>query len=359
MNENITQKILRLAPKKLVKNGVLGFETLRSLTFLYQNLSLPLFEFLVTGKNRLDKEFPKNLKLILEEVRQLLQKDAENIANGIYPIEVLKTESPKSFFLRYPQIILDGVQIARRRLTQGTHDFNREAAEYFREVPDYFKRNYHFQTGGYLTEKSAELYEHQVEILFSGAADAMRRLLLPLMKEHFPYSDGEGLHFLEVAAGTGRLTRFVKLTFPKAKITVMDVSHPYLKKAQKNLSEFTRMNYVQGSAEELPFQDEQFDAVYSCFLFHEVPIEVRRKIVTEGYRVLKPSGFYGFVDSIQNEDKKSFEWALKQFPVDFHEPFYKNYLQNPMEGILSHRGFINIKSDFGFLAKAVGGQKPT
>jgi hypothetical protein len=92
-------------------------------------------------------------------------------------------------------------------------------------------------------------------------------------------------------------------------------------------------------------------------LFHELPIEIRRQVVDEAFRVLKSNGFMGFVDSVQNEDAKDLGWALEQFPVDFHEPFYKNYTQNPMEGLMHYKGFRKIEKDQGFFAKAVLGQK--
>lgn len=345
---------LQLLPRNLLEKSLYGFEMARSVTFLSQNLML----LALNEKSRAQNpEFKLQVKQILKDLSKLLKKDAENIAKGIYPIEVLQPESAKSFFLRTPKILFDSFSIMKRRLAHRSQEFNQEASEYLRDVPDYFQRNFHFQTGGYLTEESAELYEHQVEILFSGAADAMRRLILPLMKEHFPYSEGEGLHFLEVAAGTGRLTKFVKLVFPKAKITVMDLSHPYLKKAQENLKDFNRIDFVQGDAATLPFLDEQFDAVLSCFMFHELPLEERRKAISEGMRVLKPGGMYGLVDSIQQEDKRDYEWALKQFPIDFHEPFYKNYIQNPMEGLLINAGFHDIKTEIGFFSKALKASK--
>lgn len=351
----ITRRLLKKMPASWAKNGILGFELARTLTFLTQNLML-----LAVAENKRARrpEFATNLKKILTDLTLLLAQDAENIARGVYPAEVLKTESAKNFLLRYPQILFDSVAVSKRRLQQKNKDFNKEASEYFPDVPEYFQRNFHFQTGGYLTEKSAELYEHQVEILFSGAADAMRRLILPLMREHFLLSEGEGLHFLEVAAGTGRLTRFVKLTFPKAKVTVLDLSDPYLRKARESLAEFHRMDFVQGDAAALPFGEQKFDAVYSCFLFHELPLGERKKVLSEAFRVLKSGGFFGFVDSVQMEDKKDFDWALQQFPVDFHEPFFKNYQQNPMENLIETQGFQDIKSKIGFFSKAVAARKP-
>lgn len=355
MKEAISK--LPLTAADLKDRLTLGYSLLRTTHFTLQQMSLPIFEFLSTGNlQRKPKEYTQNLKKILPELYELLKKDADNIAKGLYPVEVLMPEAPAKHFLRYPQIIFDGYFISKRRQAKKNHDFNNEAQEFLKDVPEYYQRNFHFQTGGYLTQKSAELYEHQVEILFAGAADAMRRLIIPMLKEKFP-GDGEGLHFLEVAAGTGRLTKFMKLAFPKARITVMDLSYPYLQKAQENLAGMNRLNFMQGPAENLPFSENSFDAVYSCFLFHELPIEVRRQVLEEGLRVLKQGGFYGFVDSIQKEDAKDFEWALENFPVDFHEPFYKNYTLNPMEGLMLNTGFKDVKSVRGFFSKAVLGQK--
>lgn len=342
----------------LAEKAILSFELVRSLTFTAQNISLLFIEMLATGSNqRFNKEFAPRFRQIYSDIYLLLKKDAENIAKGVYPIEVLKTESPADFLRRYPRLVRESFQVSRRRLDRRHTEFNQEAQEYMRDVPDYFQRNFHYQSDGYLTDKSAEFYDHQVEILFGGVGDAMRRLIIPMMKNHFPYSQGEGLHFLEVAAGTGRMTRFIKLAFPKAKISLLDLSHPYLKKAQENLSEFKKIDFIQGDSAELPFKDQQFDAVYSCFLFHELPMDVRKQTLREGLRVLKPGGFYGLVDSIQQFDKAHFDWALGQFPIDFHEPFYKNYTQNPMEGLLQAAGFENIQKDIGFFSKAIAATK--
>lgn len=335
-----------------------GYSLARSAHFVAQQFSLPIFEFLTTGKRRkIAALTPKKMKSMYTELFKLLKKDAENISRGLYPVDVLKPEKVSEHFMRYPRIILDGYQIAKRREQGSQRDFDEAAGEYLNGLPEYYRRNFHYQTGGYLTKESADLYEHQVEILFAGAADAMRRLLIPPVKQIYS-GDGEGLHFLEVAAGTGRLTRFMKLAYPKARITVLDLSYPYLKKAQNNLHEFDRLDFVQGAAEDLPFKDGKFDLVYSCFLFHELPIEIRRQAVSEAFRVLKEGGLLGFVDSVQKEDTRDFEWALDQFPVDFHEPFYENYTMNPMEGLMTYRGFVKIQKEQGFFSKAVVGKKP-
>lgn len=349
----------KLISSNMGEKALYGYQTARSIAFTAQYLSLPFWELLATRQSKFFKKesFP-HLQLLQKELRELLKKDVQNISEGHYPIEVLEPESWKDFAFRYPRIVMDGWKIARRRLQKDAKHFSAEARDYMNDVPEYFQRNFHFQSSGYLSDESAELYEHQVEILFAGAADAMRRLLLRPLKSHFPYSQGEGLHFLEIGAGTGRLSKFVKLVFPKARITLVDLSHPYLKRAQERLTDFNKLDFIQGDAASLQFKDATFDAVFSCFLFHELPLEIRRQVLADAMRVLKPGGFFGFVDALQEEDRREFNWALQNFPVDFHEPFFKNYIQNPMEGLFKAQGFQDIHTEFGFLSKVVTATKP-
>ena len=41
------------------------------------------------------------------------------------------------------------------------------------KYPDYYLQNFHYQSDGWLSSKSARLYDYQVESLFLGTADAM------------------------------------------------------------------------------------------------------------------------------------------------------------------------------------------
>lgn len=332
---------------------VLGAHAVRTLGFAGQQLSLPFFERLLTGGARdVPEDSARIRRLAFRELTNLLKRDATLFSDGILPLEALRPEAPAAHWWRFARILADGVQISRRRSEKRAHELEEVPPELLADVPDYYRRNFHFQTGGYLTPDSAELYEHQVEILFAGGGDAMRRLLLRPLKERFP-GQGEGLHFLEVGAGTGRLTRFVKLAFPKARITVVDLSWAYLKAAQKRLREFDRIEFVHGAAEDLPFVAGKFDLVYSCFLFHELPLEVRRRVFAESARVLRADGVVGVVDSLQSGDAVEFDDVLARFPRDFHEPFYRNYLAHPLAELLTEAGFTVENRDQGFLSKAL------
>jgi ubiquinone/menaquinone biosynthesis C-methylase UbiE len=92
---------------------------------------------------------------------------------------------------------------------------------------------------------------------------------------------------------------------------------------------------VVGAAEAIPFADGQFDAITCIYLFHELPSGVRRAVVAEIRRVLKPGGMLVFVDSLQPGDEPDYDAMLDYFPVAFHEPYYASYLREDLERMWS------------------------
>lgn len=343
--------------KKAKKNAAFVYSLGRSLSYATEQWTLPWIEFAVNRQKTPYKNVDKDkVALSYAKLYELLRRDADNMDAGVYPYSVLKFENPIDHLKSLLNVMSDAIKVSKRRGTRDAHDFDGKKDEDFESAPDYSKRNFHFQTNGYFSNESADLYDHQVEILFGGSSHAMRRLILPLLKKEIP-NQGEGLHFLEVGCGTGVLTRFMKLAYPKAKITASDMSSSYLKKAQKDLVDLPGINFIQAHAENLPFKEETFDLVYSCFLFHELPLPARQAAITEAKRVLKPEGLWGMVDSLQSGDDDDLQWALDMFPVDFHEPFYKNYTQNPIEILVENSDLKILGGDLGFFSKALLAKK--
>jgi hypothetical protein len=63
---------------------------------------------------------------------------------------------------------------------------------------------------------------------------------LPRLCRAHPRSDGTGLRFLEVGAGTGRFATFVRDNYPAAALTVSDLSPFYLQEAREAVSYWQR-----------------------------------------------------------------------------------------------------------------------
>ena len=121
----------------------------------------------------------------------------------------------------------------------------------------------------------------QVESLFLGNADAMRRQILPALASHLRAGgrDPADVKLLDVASGTGRFVSFVLDNFPTLDTTVLDLSPFYLAECRRLLGKYEgNVRFVEAAVEGLPFEDETFDAVTCVYLFHELPRDVRLQV---------------------------------------------------------------------------------
>ena len=297
-----------------------------------------------------DLEFRRqHRKHLIKEVLRMVKEDALNIEKDIYSNELVQLEPFRSHIVRYGKLYLDSILATLRKKRNKHKEFSVDAEEYVNQVPDYYARNFHFQTDGYLSEHSAELYEHQTEILFLGTLALMRRLLLASSLEHF--KNNESLKVLEAGSGTGELTQIIARSLPQAQITCVDLSEPYIKKAKEKLSRFSNIAYLVGDATQLQM-NQDFDFVVSSYCLHEMPREVRIDLIKNMSRHLKVGGRLQLIDSIQLGERPEFDWAIKQFPKDFHEPFYVDYIKNPIIELIGS-GFKMISHENRFLSTSL------
>ncbi len=316
--------------------------------------SLPLRGTRALGGAPADAEPPEEMvREANRELRRLLELDADRIAQGVYPLSVLAPTDPGRHALDFLRVLGDSLGVARRARRGEARSFSAEAAEYLDEVPDYYRRNFHYQTNGYLSDASAALYEHQVQILFRGAADAMRRLIVAPLREALGTTTGRGFRLLELGAGCGSATRFVAAALPEAQIIALDLSAPYLAEAKRRYTDLRRVDWLRGDAGDLDFGVGRFDAVYSVFLFHELPAATRRAVIAESLRVTRDGGFVGLVDSLQEHDTEGLRWAIDRFPLTFHEPYFRDYARRPMETLFEEGGAQRVRVETGFLSKCV------
>jgi ubiquinone/menaquinone biosynthesis C-methylase UbiE len=223
--------------------------------------------------------------------------------------------------------------------------------------PRYYLQNFHFQSGGWMTDDSADRYDTQVEVLLNGAANAMRRQALPDVHEVFAGRDQRKLRLLDVGCGTGRFLDFVQQAWPRLQITGLDMSDAYIRHAKRHLRR-SRTSLIVGKAEEIPLSDNSQDAVTSTFLFHELPPKVRRIALRECARVLKPGGRLVLLDSLQRGDRPDYEGLLEVFPQSYHEPYYSSYIKENLSSLASESGLKFVRSAIFFLAKVMVFDKP-
>ncbi len=279
---------------------------------------------------------PELLRTLQARMDRLLERDWQEAIEGLYPRELLFDAPWGEWLLRYPLIWLDLPAIWARRQRRDVRDLPRNIDG--RQYPDYYLQNFHHQTDGYLSDRSAELYDLQVEILFNGTADAMRRRVLrPLLQA---VQGIERPRILDVATGTGRTLQQIQAARPGASLVGIDLSEAYLRQAGRRLHQSSGAlpQLLQGNGEELPFRDASFDAVTCVFLLHELPAEARSAVLRECRRVLRPGGRLVLADSIQLADAPDCATVLENFRRVFHEPYYRHYISDDLDGRIANAG---------------------
>lgn len=295
------------------------------------------------------------LRELLTDIGQLLLADALAVRDGLYPpMEDDATSLPRHFG-RVRDMLAELPQALDRRKSRNASTAKAEPSA--GDLPDYYAQDFHFQNGGYLTEESARLYDVQVEILFMGAAAPMRRAALRPIAEFMRGRDQRRMTLVDVACGTGRFLRQVRLCYPALKLTGVDLSRPYLDEARRHLRGLRAAQLVEASAEHMPLADASADIVTSVFLFHELPPDVRRQVTSDIARVLKPGGLFVFLDSLQMGDRPQWDGLLEAFPARFHEPYYRHYATEDLEGLFTDCGLIPHMTSTAFLSKLIACRK--
>lgn len=151
--------------------------------------------------------------------------------------------------------------------------------------------------------------EYLVPLIFSFYADDLARRIAALSPSDL----------LEIAAGTGAVTRAVAALLPPGvRYVATDLNEPMLAVAKQRQGEDPRMTWRQADALALPFEDSAFDVV--CCQFGAMFFPDRSNGYAEAKRVLKPDGAYVFSVWDRIEDNVFADDATttfgKMFPDD-------------------------------------------
>jgi demethylmenaquinone methyltransferase / 2-methoxy-6-polyprenyl-1,4-benzoquinol methylase len=127
-------------------------------------------------------------------------------------------------------------------------------------------------------------YDFLNHFLSFGVDYRWRRKFVSLLEKHKPAT------ILDVATGTGDLA-FAMTVLKPEKISGIDIAEQMLEIARKKadrLPEGTKIRFLKGDAEKIPFSDNSFDAVTVAFGVRNY--ENLEKGLMEMKRVLKPGG---------------------------------------------------------------------
>ncbi len=149
------------------------------------------------------------------------------------------------------------------------------------------------QTEGVTLDHAAAVYDLLAPIMTLGLEQRFHRIVI----EQLALRGEEQV--LDIGCGTGSLTRDIATALSNKTRSLsigLDAAEKMIKIARLKSSEIPNIHFDAAIAEKLPYPSGKFDTAVSTFFFHHVHIELKKKVLAEIRRVLKPGGRLIVVD---------------------------------------------------------------
>jgi SAM-dependent methyltransferase len=145
---------------------------------------------------------------------------------------------------------------------------------------------------------------------------------------------GSPQRVLEIAAGTGRVTKHIAERIGKEATLIATDINPAMLDIARQQVDATNVEFQQADAQDLPFPDNSFDCVICQFGYMFLPD--RQKGFNESWRVLKPGGQFLFVTWHKKENNITYNISHETILGFLKEPpppyFGKPYsMHDPVE----------------------------
>lgn len=153
--------------------------------------------------------------------------------------------------------------------------------------------------------------------------DYQRKMLIPCFDDFYsiPISiieiKKEDPSVLDIGAGTGLFSSFIKEKYQKAAISLIDLSDKMMDASKERFSNYNDIRYIVADYSEYIFE-EKFDIIISSLSIHHLSDEEKRKLYKRIYLSLNPEGVFINADQV-----------LGQTP--FIENLYKNDWKSKIE----------------------------
>jgi ubiquinone/menaquinone biosynthesis C-methylase UbiE len=155
---------------------------------------------------------------------------------------------------------------------------------------------------------------------------------------------------VDLGCGVGMSTQALQAMFPMATMTGVDLS-PYflaiaryrdqqrLARPESSSSPPHAIRWVHRAAENTHLPAHSYDLVSACLVFHELPQQAARNILSEARRIIRPGGYLSIMDMNPGCDTfmkmPSFVFTL----LKSTEPYLDEYLSLDLEQAIYDAGF--------------------
>jgi ubiquinone/menaquinone biosynthesis C-methylase UbiE len=149
------------------------------------------------------------------------------------------------------------------------------------------------QTEGVTLDHAASVYDTLAPLMTLGLERRYHRIVIQLLALR-----GDE-RILDIGCGTGTLTRdtAAALTDKKKSLcTGLDAAEKMIEVARRKAAGIPNIHFDAAIAEHLPYENATFDAAVSTFFFHHIHFELKKKVLAETARILRPGGRFIVVD---------------------------------------------------------------
>jgi len=212
------------------------------------------------------------------------------------------------------------------------------------DVPDYFR-----------TGKIMESY-HEPEMsktAYAGTKNIYLAFLFMIFpkKEHLKQMLDGGIKFLDIGCGNGSLIIQFAQAFANSKFVGVNPDIHGIEAAKAEISHLEledRVSLEHMGAENLPYKEE-FDMACMVVTLHEIPPNVREKVVQKAYEVLKSDGYLMILDFPYPSKLEDFRNSMYRYGI--LDQFYEmcmgtaHLTTQEQQEMLTKAGFKDIQRE--------------
>ena len=151
---------------------------------------------------------------------------------------------------------------------------------------------------------------------------------------------GEDGNVLDLCCGTGTIAIQLAKSNPLLKIFGLDLSVDMLKIAKEKSIGLKSINFMEGMAENIPFPNCYFDFIIISFALHEMPKEMRTRVLKECLRILRNRGRLIILDV-----RKIHKWTKYLVLIYlklFEPPYVLEFIEENLKETLQRIGFSSV-----------------
>ncbi len=220
------------------------------------------------------------------------------------------------------------------------------------EIPAYVsKMDIHLMPGNYHTEFTDDdvaqgaIYTMGTDVFSDalryrrGKVGAVAQSIAHYLKLNYPELKPQKI--LDLGCSAGKNLFPYNSVFPDALLFGVDVAAPLLRFGHAVAeADGVPVHFSQQNAEHLNFENNSFDVITSSFLFHELPVNITKQVLSEALRVLKPGGVLVHMELPPHSEAD----AYYNFYLDWdnyynNEPYYKAFRSQNLKSLCREAGF--------------------